>query len=1298
MKSTPLYLTLAFIFFPLLIFATGQIYDASVILDVNGTVQYIPANSFDGYVFDNPTTLILKGGQTKTWKSDTTDIGQGWMFYRIYKCDASPGSFISIDIPWKSDDGTGSNGETYQTWLNDGESIDLLQNLQPGIYILEVYYSAPATDDNWANTYYLYYSNNSNNFKAKIIVYNQSQASGNWSDDATWLYGAPTGYQPVIIKAGHTINLDGRDSATILKLNGTLNCGSDTLVIGQACSSYSSLFSVNGTFNAEQGTVIFNDYTSVSGTITFKNVVLNAGVNFGTSSTIDSNLIINTGGYVDQNPVTYTGNSALIYKTSGSYNRYLEWVDNINSGAGFPNIVKITNNTTLNLNTTNPIYARGLYIENGSTLNMDATTQQPLIIYGDVTIDGQFNFSGEIGGDLKLTGDIIQTGNGKINWGGDGVTDFGRALFLVGQDTQHITNVDTIPFLLLDSAAYVILDNDVVINGNGTQFLTLAYDAVLDLNGKTLTSLASGNIDVDATNGQFQKKITGSPGSRIVFTGSTNCTVNPINGGTLLIDTNVTIAVEGGTIDFGLGATDLYGTVEIRGQASIANGNYPVYHSGSTLKYVNIEDVTTGGEWPAVGGPTNIWIASTDYKKVILNEDKTITGILTIQSGKIDTSTYSLSFDNGSTLKYLIPKDTVYYIADTCAQEWQKTSPQPYNVEIASGTVCIAANRTVSNILTVDSGAVLQVKDQTGQLTVTDTLFIENYGKLVLLSPQDSNATGSLITLDTIINNGSMVAQRFIYAKHYAYLTPPNLETNSSIFNINPGGTFNPNFYEYNESYDATPDPDQATYSEWSDPTNGFAYAWVSLVNQNLTTAAKGYAYYNDVPRLFEFDGTFLTGDQTITLSAHYNDANNGYFDGWNLIANPFVSALDWDSPDWDKTAIYDVVYYWDPNTGNYKYYSAAGTYDDGSNVVNGGSRYIPAMQGFFIKVKDGYDGTQFKIPASARVHNSQDFWTKKSQTKTSRYIKLSVNYSGKTDETVIRFIPEASLEFDDYDAYKRITSVENYPQIFTFRDTNLPELAINALPTESVDDTVNLGTAILSDNTSDWEISLVKTTIPLRHILLLDNQTQQIINLTVRNQAVLSKIRPGFSKDRFKIVFKANTAPYLHQHVQDLSLNQGDTLDLVINTDIFTDPDPGDSLNYSITCPDCPLWVNIDRENLKISGIATETGTFSVVVTATDFFKTSVSDTFQISVKALPTVTQSANTPEIYPNPANQILTVSNAQGAVVMIYNNSSVLVKKQTLTTNNELDVSSLQPGLYIIRLIVNGKIYTYKFVKL
>jgi len=70
-----------------------------------------------------------------------------------------------------------------------------------------------------------------------------------------------------------------------------------------------------------------------------------------------------------------------------------------------------------------------------------------------------------------------------------------------------------------------------------------------------------------------------------------------------------------------------------------------------------------------------------------------------------------------------------------------------------------------------------------------------------------------------------------------------------------------------------------------------------------------------------------------------------------------------------------------------------------------------------------------------------------------------------------------------------------------------------------------------------------------------------------------------------------------------------------------------------------------------------------------------------------------------IYPNPVQDILNIStaaNLSNRVASVFDINGKRVINQKLT-NNTLKVSSLQSGVYILRLEANGKVMNRKFIK-
>jgi aminopeptidase N len=84
--------------------------------------------------------------------------------------------------------------------------------------------------------------------------------------------------------------------------------------------------------------------------------------------------------------------------------------------------------------------------------------------------------------------------------------------------------------------------------------------------------------------------------------------------------------------------------------------------------------------------------------------------------------------------------------------------------------------------------------------------------------------------------------------------------------------------------------------------------------------------------------------------------------------------------------------------------------------------------------------------------------------------------------------------------------------------------------------------------------------------------------------------------------------------------------------------------------------------------------------------------------VNALNEVTNDSKNVIIYPNPAHTILTISNAIGTYIEVFDISGKkLITKNIIDANSTIDLNEIQSGFYFIRIHKNGAISNLKFVK-
>jgi len=311
----------------------------------------------------------------------------------------------------------------------------------------------------------------------------------------------------------------------------------------------------------------------------------------------------------------------------------------------------------------------------------------------------------------------------------------------------------------------------------------------------------------------------------------------------------------------------------------------------------------------------------------------------------------------------------------------------PWYLSAQSTTITSGAS------VTIGVGASITTGD------ITNTL---NTG---LIIESDDNGSGSLIGG----SEPNATVQRFVEQNGWHLVTPITIPTTA---------------------YDFWTGAVEETWLASHDETsNTYTY----ITEDDALTRAQGYSYWieNGVgDQTIEFTGTIIGTDVSASLT------KGG--DGWNLIGNPFTSALEWGSS-W-SSGTSGTAYVWDNDdvqgTNNgYKFYNGtSGTLTDG---------IIPLGQGFFVEASST---ASFTIPASARVHNHTNAFYKSTNatgSEPNQYIRIELD-GGYYGNTVFVGFPEnGSDDFDiSGDATKLYSSTEN---VQFFAVENDDELCINA-------------------------------------------------------------------------------------------------------------------------------------------------------------------------------------------------------------------------------------------------------------
>ena len=389
----------------------------------------------------------------------------------------------------------------------------------------------------------------------------------------------------------------------------------------------------------------------------------------------------------------------------------------------------------------------------------------------------------------------------------------------------------------------------------------------------------------------------------------------------------------------------------------------------------------------------------------------------------------------------------------------------------------ITGTNVTINSLTIESGGIVEV--QAGKsLTISGNL-ANSAGTSGLVIKNG----GSLITNGSV--SGSTTIQQLIPSDNkWHFISSP--VSGQLICD----GVFAPLVANFNETTGATYD-----FYKWSEPIVSGGLNWLNLKSSDwtLNTAAFGEPPQFDVKAGYlvayspsfagsstkAFSGVLITGDQTITLG------NSGT--KWNLIGNPFVSAINWDLV--TKTGLVSGYYYvYNENKAGGAGYES---YLDITHKTTGANGKISATQGFFVEAS----AASITLPNSSRVHDIN--WMKNTESEPVDQLKLMLSNANNYDETFIQFETQGTNKKDYFDASKMFSINSQIPQIYTFVEDEI-KIAINSMPYNSESFVIPLGMYFPTDGLYSFSISGIESFTSNPQILLIDNKLNIVKDMTV--------------------------------------------------------------------------------------------------------------------------------------------------------------------------------------------------------
>lgn len=363
------------------------------------------------------------------------------------------------------------------------------------------------------------------------------------------------------------------------------------------------------------------------------------------------------------------------------------------------------------------------------------------------------------------------------------------------------------------------------------------------------------------------------------------------------------------------------------------------------------------------------------------------------------------------------------------------------SVPVARGEVTIEEDAVAHDVTIADGG----------WLTINSTFTLDAGGDFTIESG------GSFIEYGTLNVTGTASAEREIEGADWSTQLDGWHLLSSPVASQNIAPNFTGGDYDF---------------YRWDEPTLTWQNYKAGHTGFTSFVVGKGYLVAYNETGTKVFSGDFNKNDVSKSGLTHTGMGTDDG-SGWNLLGNPFPSAINWGTASWGLSNVQGTAKVWNVATSGYV------------DITSG--NVIPALNGFMVYV-DAATGS-LTIPASEKAHSTQAWY--KSQDQQIFLIAHDLDYEGLQQNSIIRFKAEATAEYDlEYDSY----FLGGYaPMLYSVAEGDA-YLSLNTLPEWNKDLVVPF--MFQKNQSSNFMIELAET-IESADVILRDNKTNTVINLS---------------------------------------------------------------------------------------------------------------------------------------------------------------------------------------------------------
>ncbi len=538
---------------------------------------------------------------------------------------------------------------------------------------------------------------------------------------------------------------------------------------------------------------------------------------------------------------------------------------------------------------------------------------------------------------------------------------------------------------------------------------------------------------------------------------------------------------------------------------------------------------------------------------------------------------------------------------------------------------------------------------------------------------------------------------------------------------------------------------------------NGWV-AYPTTDDQAPLEQGRGYLAYvmDNAPVTLDISGVLNQGDISVPLT--FTDSGTPVSDGWNLVANPFASAIGWDQLNgWDKSSVRGVIAVY--REGKFQYYNNSGAGQGTILVMENG--LVAKHEAFWVQATATGNlviGEQAKAEASDITPPASP----------ANQMLLTLSDGSDSDQALLVVAPGAT---SGYDAGMDAPKFDNYGMdIATLAADDTP-LAMNFLAPLGCGESISVQVSDVESGNYTLSVNTIAA-FDLPYLVTLYDAFLDITHNVNNNPNYSFTIDKNTSETyagRFTLMFEADLDDLVNKNLSYLadgticpgstgtvtfsSTQSGVSYQLEVNGRIYGNPqtgtgstlffdlDPNDleatnTIKVLASPASCatPVYLTEEKTVVKsdlepeilyaggklvsnyVSGNTWYLGDLSQQLSTSNEIVPSGDGTYilvvnngtcsaSISYDFVVTDVEADLDKDItvYPNPVtgnhvNVFLDQWNGQEVLVEVMSlNGHVLETTATQTGNLRLDVSRYARGVYLLRLYMGDKVQTTRFIR-